>query len=87
MENKKLFRIEVKVVQEFSSAVLVRAENAAKARKLLEEEFYQSDYLYEKTTDCPDDSSISFSRPRPVSPENEQGEISSCLLSDSFHEQ
>ncbi len=69
MPKKNKYEFRLSFVQKFSGRVLVEAESAAKARELLEKKWNDSDYLYEKITDCPDDQSLTISRARPVNDE------------------
>ena len=72
-KKKQLFEFNLRFVEKYSGRVLVEAESAAEARRMLDEEWQNADYIYERLTDCPDDVSLRISRARPVTKEKAAG--------------
>lgn len=56
------FKIEIRLVEYYSNAIVVEAENLDEAVRKVEEAWNDDDYLYEKTADCLDDQSVQFSK-------------------------
>lgn len=84
MSKKKLFTVEIKYVEHYSSRVLVLAENEEAAKAQVQKEWDGGDdYLHDKTTECPDDCSVEFLNAQPVSDENVKAERMKCLLSET----
>ena len=81
MQKQKFFTVEIHRVERYSSRVLVRAASAEEARRQVEKEFNDDDYLYEKTTDGADDARTSFVNARAVKPADVAREKALCLWS------
>ena len=77
---KKVYEITVRVVERYSSRVLVEAASAKEARALLEDDLFNngSSYVFDKTTEDADRRTITLSRPAAVPPEK----VASCRCSD-----
>ena len=63
------YLVEVHIVERYSSNVLVEAENAQEAKRLIDEDYQNCDYIYEKTTDNPDSRIITYRRPKKLTEE------------------
>ena len=79
MQTQKLFTVEIHRVERYSSRVLVRASSAKEAKSIVEAEFNDDEYLYEKTTDSPDDATTTFTNARAVKPADQGAEYARCL--------
>lgn len=75
MAKKHVYAVGVQIVERYSSTVLVEAESAAQARELLEKDYNNGEYVYDKTTENADDRVLTLSRPRIVPP----GEVHGAL--------
>ena len=82
-DGEKYFTVEVKHVEYFSSRVLVRAKNVEEAKEKVQNEWNSADYIYDKTTDCPDDCKTTLKNVRPVKNVDLAAERCACLLSDT----
>ena len=56
----KKFKVQITRIEKFYNTVVVEAKSARDAKKKVMEQWEEDDYLYEKTTDCIDDSTTSF---------------------------
>lgn len=75
MAKKHVYSVGVKIVERYSSTVLVEAESAAQAQELLEKDYNNGAYVYDKTTECADDRVLTLTHPRIVPP----GEVHGAL--------
>lgn len=57
------FIVKVKHVEYFEGQVLVQANSEAEAEEKVRKEFYQSDYLYDRITDCATEHNTKFFTP------------------------
>ena len=86
MKEKKFYTVEITRVEYYSSRVLVAAESKEQARKQVEKEWQEDDYLYEKTTDSFDDAKTSFENVTAVKEQNLHLEMNRCVLSGTVHD-
>ena len=66
---KHKYMVEVHIVERYSSRVFVEAKNAEEARRLVDEDYQNCDYIYEKTTDNPDSRVVTYRRPKKLTEE------------------
>ena len=86
MKEKKFYTVEITHVEYYSSRVLVAAESKEQARKQVEKEWQEDDYLYEKTTDSLDDATTSFKNITPVKDEDLGLEKCRCIFSGTVYD-
>lgn len=74
----KHFIVTIKHVEYSSARILVEAENEARAKKVVEDEWENGDWLYEKTTDCFDNNATEFNVEGAVAREDLARERARC---------
>lgn len=82
-KKAKHYTVSINVVQKFSSTVVVKATSAKQAKQLVEDEFDHGEYLYEKTTECPDVMQVHYSRASRVPEDKTQEALNKYLCSDT----
>lgn len=86
MKEKKFYTVEITRVEYYSSRVLVAAESEEEARRQVEKEWQENDYLYEKTTDSFDDATTSFENITAVKDEDLGLEKCRCIFSETVYD-
>lgn len=69
------FRVNIFRTEYFRGAVVVKASSAEEARKKVEQEWQDSERLYEIITDCPWDSETQFDTAYPAT----ERDIKECI--------
>ncbi len=82
-KKTNLYTVSINVVQKFSSTVVVKANSAKQAKQIVEDEFNHGEYLYEKTTDCPDVMLVHYGRANRIPEDKKQEILGKCLRSDT----
>lgn len=79
MPKEKHYAIEIHIIEEYSACVLVKASSAKKAKELLNKEYQEKNYIYEKVTRCPDNVRTFFKHAYSV-PEEKVPEAYTCCI-------
>ena len=68
MKKNKVYKVRVRIVERFDDTVLVEASSAKEAVRLLEKDFVETGYVYDKVTECATDRTVRYLRPTVVAP-------------------
>ena len=80
MPKQKYYTVELTYVEKYSHRVVVKADSAKEARTTVINEFNNADYLYEKTTECPDETSLAIRFVAPGAQNNLKKEHNGLIL-------